>query len=574
MTYRKLDTLLIMSSSNLDAQNTKSKIQMKLKQYNSMQLEYNQILQSSVQSMSKQQSPPWKQAIKTSDVMFLSTIGEWFWGTKSSGDVFACKKPCDGDLIPISKQAYTVSTDGTDVYVAGKDNTLAKRPADPNAPGDWTSIPTPSDFAYIVSTPDTPGAAFSNKLWGVDMSNKLYVCDKPCKKADDWSEVKSTNVPRITWISVDNDYIWTVSTEGGPDSVGTIYKQKLSSGITSADKWQKVEDNGEGTSFTNVDASNLKYVTATSNLGFVYQCAKPCDDGKWKKIDSKPDDKAAYMATGIPGDDEIFAGTLIDGVWSYDSNTVFSTDFSWTDQKNKNAGGSDIGSNKNWVLLGSVDTLDECKEKASVSKDTYSSVVYFTPQYSGDEAKTKSCYGMIYGADSSSPTTPIDMDNVVSTIPPDGVSKIGGKKAQQLLQNMQQVQDELAKLLDKLGNENVTSKMSGPTSSNMAALTESLNRNKGLINDTLLKSNDFAKEEIAGLKENTSFLSYISWLILGILCIILCIQLVRNDASTVPKVVYILLAVFILYNIRAYFFAFADTSSNLLSSVGNTLSSV
>ena len=28
------------------------------------------------------------------------------------------------------KQAYTVSTDGTDVYVAGKDNTLAKRPAE------------------------------------------------------------------------------------------------------------------------------------------------------------------------------------------------------------------------------------------------------------------------------------------------------------------------------------------------------------------------------------------------------------------------------------------------------------
>jgi hypothetical protein len=563
-----------MSSSNLDVHNTKSKIKMKLKQYNSMQLEYNQMLQSSVQSQSKQQLPPWKHAIKTNDVMFLSTIGEWFWGTKSSGDVFACKKPCDGDLIPISKQAYTVSTDGTDVYVAGKDNTLAKRPADPNAPGDWTNIPTPSVFAYIVSTPDTPGAPFSNKLWGVDMDNKLYVSDKPCKQADDWSEVKTTNIPKMTWISVDNDYIWALSSEGGPGSVGTIYKQKLSCGITGADKWQKVDDNGEGTSFTNVDASNLKYVTATSNLGFVYQCEKPCNGGKWKKINSKPDDKSILAATGIPGNDEIFASTTIDGVWSYDTNTVFSPDYSWTEQTNKNAGGADIGSNKDWVLLGSVDTLDECKEKASTSNDTYSSVVYFTPQYSGDEGKSKSCYGMFYGADSSSTTTPIDMENVVTSVPPDGVSKIGGKKAHVLLQNMHQVQDELAKLIDNIEKEKVTVKMTGPSSSNMTALTESLNRNKGLINDTLLKSNVFAKEEIAELKENTSFVSYISWLILGILSITLCIQLVRNDASSVPSIVYILLAVFILYNIRSYFFAFSDTSSSLLSSVGNTLSSV
>lgn len=565
-----------MASSNLDVQNTKSKIKMKLKQYNSMQMEYNQMLQSTVQSQSKEGSPQWKQAIKTSDVMFLSTIGDWFWGTKSSGDVFSCKKPCDGDLLPASKQAYTISTDGTDVYIAGRDNTLAKRPADPNAPGDWTAIPTPSVFAYIVSTPDTPGAAFSNKLWGVDMSNKLYVCDKPCKEADDWSEVKTTNVPRITWISVDNDYIWAVSSDGGPDSVGTVYKQKLSCGITGADKWQKVADNGDGTSFTNVDASNLKYVTATSNLGFVYQCEKPCDDGKWKKIDSKPDDKAVLVATGIPGNDEIYASTAIDGVWSYDTNQVFSKEYSWTEQKNKNAGGSDIGSNKDWTLLGSVDTLEECKQKASTSEDTYSSIVYYTPQYSGDAGKAKSCYGMVYGSGSGSSVAPADMENmenVITSIPPDGVSKIGGKKANQLLQNMQGVQEELAKLIDNLEQENVSEKMRSPPSSNMTALTESLNRNKGLINETLLKSNIFAKEEIAGLKENTSFMAYITWLILGIITIILSIHLVRNDAASVPFIVYVLLAVFILYNIRAYFFAFTDTSSSLLGSVAKTLSS-
>lgn len=565
-----------MASSNLDVQNTKSKIKMKLKQYNSMQLEYNQLLQSTVQSQSKQGSPQWKQAIKTSDVMFLSTIGDWFWGTKSSGDVFSCKKPCDGDLTPASKQAYTVSTDGTDVYLAGRDNTLAKRPADPNAPGDWTTIPTPSVFAYIVSTPDTPGAAFSNKLWGVDMSNKLYVCDKPCKEADDWSEVKTTNVPRITWISVDNDYIWAVSSDGGPGSVGTVYKQKLSCGITGADKWQKVADNGEGTSFTNVDASNLKYVTATSNLGFVYQCEKPCDDGKWKKIDSKPDDKAVLFATGIPGNDEIYASTAVEGVWSYDTNQVFSKEYSWTEQKNKNAGGSDIGSNKDWALLGSVDTLEECKQKASTSQDTYSSIVYYTPQYSGDAGKAKSCYGMVYGSGSGSGAAPADMenmDNVITSTAPDGVSKIGGKKAHQLLQNMQGVQDELAKLIDNMEEKNIIEKMRSPPSSNMTALTESLNRNKGLINETLLKSNIFAKEEIAGLKENTSYMAYITWLILGIITIILSIHLVRNDAASVPFIVYVLLAVFILYNIRAYFFAFTDTSSGLLGSVTKTLSS-
>lgn len=565
-----------MASSNLDVQNTKSKIKMKLKQYNSMQMEYNQLLQSTVQSQSKEGSPQWKQAIKTSDVMFLSTIGDWFWGTKSSGDVFSCKKPCDGDLLPASKQAYTVSTDGTDVYIAGKDNTLAKRPADPNAPGDWSTIPTPTVFQFIVSTPDSPSAAFSNKLWGLDAANsKLYVCDKPCKDASDWTEVKTTNIPKISWISVDNDYIWALSSGAGAGE-GTVYKQELSCGIASADKWQKVEDKADGSIFTSVEASNMKYVTATSNLGFVYQCEKPCDDGNWKKIDSKPDDKGALLATGVPGNDEILASTAIDGVWSYDTNQVFSKEYSWTEQKNKNAGGSDIGSNKDWTLLGSVDTLEECKQKASTSEDTYSSIVYYTPQYSGDAGKAKSCYGMVYGSGSGSSVAPADMENmenVITSIPPDGVSKIGGKKANQLLQNMQGVQEELAKLIDNLEQENVSEKMRSPPSSNMTALTESLNRNKGLINETLLKSNIFAKEEIAGLKENTSFMAYITWLILGIITIILSIHLVRNDAASVPSIVYVLLAVFILYNIRAYFFAFTDTSSSLLGSVTKTLSS-
>ncbi len=564
-----------MSSTDLDVQNTKSKLKMKLKQYNSMQLEYNQMLQTSVQNQSKQGPPSWKEMNKTYDLMFLSTIGDWFWGTQSAGNLFSCKNPCDGKITPNSKQAYSVSTDGMDVYAAGRDDTLAKRSADPNAPGDWTTVPSPTALVYIVSTPDDPSSAFGNKLWGVDKNNKLYVCNKPCKEEGDWSEVKTSNVPRITWISVDNEYIWAVSTDGGPGSNGDIYKQELSSGIINADKWKKVgDDSGDDIKFTLVDASNSKYLIGTSSEGFVYQCEKPCgSSGKWKKVDSKPDDKALFFATGVPDSDLIYGSTLIDGIWTYDANTLFSTEYSWTDKNDTNAGGEDIGSNKDWMLLGSVDTLEDCKMKASTSEDAYSSIVYFTPQYTGDAGKSKSCYGMVYGTDQNSSTS-VEMKKVVSSVPPDGISKVGGKKAHNLLMKMKKVQDEIAKLIDKVGEEDVYAKMSVPSSSNMNSLTESLNKNKGLINETLMKGNVFAQEEIEGLKENTSYMTYIMWLALSILCIYLCIYLVRNDASSIPRIVYFLLAIFFLYNIRAYFFAFSETSSNLLSSVGKTLTSV
>ena len=536
-----------------------------------MQMEYNQLLQTSMKSRAQEGSPNWKKSIKT-DALFLSTVGDWFWGSRGNGDVFSCPKPCDGEVSTISKTAYMVSTDGKEVYIAGKDNTLAKRPADPNAPGDWTPIPTPSVFAMIVSTPDTPGAPYGNKLWGVDMQKKLYVCDKPCKEAKDWTEVRTTSVPHIYMISVDDENVWVLSSDGSPGAQGTIYKQKLSCNIASADKWEKVimDDN---LSVSWLDATNQKYITAVSSLGFLYQCEKPCSDGKWKKIDSKPNDKIIFTVTGVPDNETIYANTLVDGSWSYDANSIFSSKYSWTDQKDKNAGGTDISTNKEWTLLGSVDTLEECQEKATSSNDTFSRIVYYTPQYSGDQGKAKSCYGMFYNnsESGSTPTATTDMQNVITSNAPDGVSKIGGKKAYQLLQNMQGVQKSIADLIDSIEETKQKIELSRDPTVSMNELTETLNRNKGLINETLLKSNVFAKEEIASLKENTSYLHYIVWLLLSVLCIGLSVYLVRNDGSTIPRVVYILLTFFILYNLQAYFFAFADTTRGLLGSVTSTL---
>ena len=253
---------------------------------------------------------------------------------------------------------------------------------------------------------------------------------------------------------------------------------------------------------------------------------------------------------------------------------MFTSKYSWNDQENKNAGGADIANNKEWSLLGSVDTLEECKEKAAASNDTFSRIVYYTPQYSGDQGKSKSCYGLFYNPDSENSQTPsslTDMQNVVTSNPPDGVSKIGGKKAYQLLENMQNVQKGIADLIDSIEATKQKVQLSqGPTAS-MNELTETLNRNRGLINETLLKSNVFAKEEIASLKENTSYLHYLIWLVMSIVCIGLAIYLVRNDGATVPRIVYVLLAFFILYNLQAYFFAFTDTTRGLLGSVSSTL---
>ena len=563
-----------MSSSDLNVVNTKSSIKMKLKQYNSMQQEYNQMLQKAVTSQSKVGSPVWKNVNSSANVLTISTVGTWFWGLSNSLDVFSCKAPCDETLSTTTKTAYSISTDGISVYAAGTDNTLAKRSADPSDPVDWATIPTPVPFVSIVATEDSASCPYSSKLWalGPNTSRELYVCDKPCNDASGWKKVNISSInDQLMSISVDNDDIWAISFGG------KAYKQKLSTSIVDADKWELVSDSAKvnGETLKIISAVNKKNVVAVSKEGNVYQCEKPCDDGKWKKIESLPADKPVGVVTGLSTNDEIYASIPGEpGIWSYDTNSVFPEEFSWTDNLNTNAGGNNISTAEGWMLLGNVDTIEKCKEKASTSDDTYSSIVYFTPQYTGDEGKSKSCYGMVY--DESSPTieTTADMQNVITSTPPDGVSKIGGKKAYQLLQNMQQVQNDLAKLIDNVEDEKVTMKMMGPSSTNMTALTETLNRNRGLINDTLSKSNVFAKEEIASLKENTSYLSYLSWLILSILCIILCIQLVRNDASSVPSIVYILIAVLILYNIRAYFFAFSDTSSNLLSSVGKTLSSV
>ena len=206
-------------------------------------------------------------------------------------------------------------------------------------------------------------------------------------------------------------------------------------------------------------------------------------------------------------------------------------------------------SNADWKFLGKTNDLDDCKLKAVQYKETsFSSIVYY-PEDFGNEWN-KSCFGGITGGKIS--TSPYQQ-NVVTSIPPNGTTRLGGKEGEKILKQMKRLQDEIQKLIEKVNNDNETIQNTSTMLKTDNVLQEQKLKDilKQLKHDRLelnklIKTHDYsAEEEDSYSRQVSNYTTYGLWLSQAIIVLIILYYIYSRQTNDISVYVYIFLGIWI-----------------------------
>ena len=126
----------------------------------------------------------------------------------------------------------------------------------------------------------------------------------------------------------------------------------------------------------------------------------------------------------------------------------------WTDIKNENYQMGMVSSptqtSDDWKFLGKSDTLSDCKLKAvEDDKTVYSSIVYYPSDFDNDWSK--SCFGGIKGKNINSGY----QSKTITSLAPNGSSRLGGDEGVNLLKHMKIVQREIEELVKQQSSDTI-----------------------------------------------------------------------------------------------------------------------
>jgi len=202
----------------------------------------------------------------------------------------------------------------------------------------------------------------------------------------------------------------------------------------------------------------------------------------------------------------------------------------------------DGNSNSNFKFLGKTDSLNECKLKAVEDKQNiYSSVVYNTSAIKGDYSK--SCYGSIKGRRQNKHAE----IGVITSFAPNKNSRLGGFEGDALLKQMTQLQEEIKILIKQLEDINTNLKKTesiintnkSGINVGMDTLIERLNQDRVEINQLLTQPDESAAAEDSGVQQVAHYSSYMVWVILMVISLLLASQLYFSDTNEISIYIYI-----------------------------------
>lgn len=205
------------------------------------------------------------------------------WGVNKSGHIYKCAKPCKGSWTKVSGSDFKQISPGN-TYIWGitnsKDMYKCRKPCN----GKWQLVKRGVDkkiivdkknkdgkivkIAKIVKTDTTGGlknisAKNPQYLWGVNNSDVLYKCKKPCNNGN-WIKIPG----RLKVVSGSNNELW------GVNSGDNIYKCKE----PCSGSWKHIPGK-----LKHVSADGKKYVWGVNKNNGIYKCKKPCN-GNWEHV--------------------------------------------------------------------------------------------------------------------------------------------------------------------------------------------------------------------------------------------------------------------------------------------------
>lgn len=143
---------------------------------------------------------------------------------------------------------------------------------------------------------------------------------------------------------------------------------------------------------------------------------------------------------------------VADYTWPYGGDGCAPGTCAWKDMQNTSIHAGDAMNNSpGWKDLGKQSTLDDCKQAAmsdKVGKGPYTGIVYFDSDYKTDVMR-RQCYGRVEGA-LLQDDTGHEAAGVTSSLPPGGISVLGGKAVGDKLKKLEKLNGELTLLIKKI----------------------------------------------------------------------------------------------------------------------------
>ena len=255
----------------------------------------------------------------------------------------------------------------------------------------------------------------------------------------------------------------------------------------------------------------------------------------------------------------------------------------WNDLQNTNYSSGLItqpkSENDMWKYLGQSDTLEECKLQAVQNKQAFKSVVYYPEQV--DNGWAKSCYGGI----SSKSGENVNQTHVITSIPPNKSTALGGDGGFKLLTKMKNIQDDIQLLIQKQINNTrgiIKSKSLFKVNINNQELhldevIEKLKADRIELDKVLnaTHNNEYiAYDEESNLKKTSAFYHYMLWFILAIVTIYMSIHLYSSEDYSISTSTYLFVSIWITIFLYYYYSQISEYSKKITDSISYLFSMI
>ena len=365
--------------------------------------------------------------------------------------------------------------------------------------------------------------------------------------------------PPMVQLSCNNKYVY------GLDTNKNAWRRPVNGSGT----WEKF-GNTTGWQFNWINASNNTDVFGVGLDRYIY---KTDIDGKqvWTRV-GKPA-SGVKTVSGDPDNETYYITNTSDSIYRHDP---LKTGGLWYDIPDENYQMGMVNnpeeSTDDWKYLGKHDNIDECKLAAVRDRSKeYASVVY----YPEDSGWNKSCFGGVKGGK----TNPQYQSKTITSLAPNGTSRMGGTKGMEILKQMKKIHNEIKKLqkeqnsnsIGLLKTKGMVNLELGVTNSKMETILEKLDKKRIAINKILDEPDAEAVEEDGDIRRSSSYVVYLLWILIVILTIGLVLHLYTTDSEAISPITYIFVSVWAVLLFSYYYRQLVDYGGKTWDSISDLL---
>ena len=354
--------------------------------------------------------------------------------------------------------------------------------------------------------------------------------------------------PSLVQLSCSNTYVYGLDTN----------KNAWWKPINGTGSWKRFgNDNQKKWQFYWINASSSNGKILALDMGRIIKETDKNGTAPWKRSSSAGGASGLTTVSADSHNEDFYFTNTNDQI--YRNSPITSGGF-WTDIKNENYQmgmvSSPIQTNDNWKFLGKSDTLNDCKLKAVEDKETvYSSVVYYPSDFGNDWSK--SCFGGIKGKNINSGY----QLKTITSLAPNGTSRLGGQEGETLLNQMKQIQGQIKSLIDQskedsIGLDKTTNSLNTTrktTNNELSNLLDKLARDRKKINKLLLEPDAIGEEENSDFLQQTNYSVYFLWILLVIVSLFLASHIIGSPSESISPIAYAFVGIWILIFAKYYY---------------------